>query len=133
MARLQLALTVRTSNPVPAGQRNLASWSLVWSRVNRNIFLGSPWRPAPISGPIEFRRKTLLFSTFLYFCLLLSTFCPIVSSACRAVPLPFDLFLPGPIRCLFSLEVRLQMGFCKRLSIISYYNACAMLLPQADL
>src|SRR5262245_27600569 len=106
MARLQLALTVRTSNPVPAGQPNLASWNLVWMQVNRNIFLRSPWRPAPISGPIVFRRNTLLFSTFLYFCLPLSTFCPIVSTACLAATLPFGhsclpysaVFLAAPAR-----------------------------------
>src|SRR5262245_64705700 len=75
MARLQLALRVKTSNtPVPAGQPNLASRRLVWTRVNRNISLHSARRAAPLSGPIDFRRKPLLFSTFLYFCLLLSTF-----------------------------------------------------------
>src|SRR5262245_23228128 len=88
MARLQLALTVRTSNPVPADQPNLASWSLVWSQFNRNIFLRGPWRPAPISGPIEFRRKNLLFSIFLYSCLLFSTFCCFASSVCLAACLP---------------------------------------------
>src|SRR5262245_18075475 len=115
MARLQLALLVTmSSTPDRAGQTSLASWNLVWSQVNRNIFLRSPWRPAPISGPIKFRRNTLLFSTFVYFCLLLTTFCPIVSSACLAASLPFGLFVPGPIRCLFSLEIRLQMGLGKR-------------------
>src|SRR5262245_2365863 len=89
MARLQLALTVRTSNPVPAGQPNLASRKLVWTQVNRNIFLRSPGRPAPISGPIDFPRKSLFFSTFLYFCPSLSTFCPMVYSACLAASLPF--------------------------------------------
>src|SRR5262245_610661 len=89
MARLQLALLLTMSNiPVPAGQPNLASWNLVWRQVNRNIFLRSPWRLAPISGPIESRRKTLLFSTFLYFCLLLSTFLPLASSVCLPGCLP---------------------------------------------